>query len=466
MSGHGSATNCGLNELLIFIAAIIAGTGSSITSKVMLDLESVGLGGDIEKFSFPLFQTFGMFGGMMLGLLMHFIVLYWKIPFPGYKHSVEKKGYSSVSNGDDASMIKKNEADSSELPTWLYFFLIIPSVFDLIATALCMFGLRYVNVSIYQMLRGSGIVFVAILKQYGLGDSLKKFMWVGVFWNVISVLLVGATAMLAAADSPDQDSDSNPLAGVILICSGAFVQSLQFVFEEKVMTMDIPAPPLLLIGMEGLWGTLICLFILYPIAYYTPGPDHGSYENPFNTIEMIKNSFTVQWVFITYFLSVFLYNFFAVLVTLMLNSVWHAILDNFRPITVWGVDMFIFYSITASLGEPWTKWSFIQMSGMFVLFYGTAIYNAPNPGSLKLGGEWWAFFINLSHEYREIEEELEEAQLDAKASGKPPPSPYLHTMSPFMMTPGGSRVPNNSESMRPLRNSQYGAVDRRRESFA
>ena len=41
--------------------------------------------------------------------------------------------------------------------------------------------------------------------------------------------------------------------GVLLIMAGAFVQSLQFIFEEKVMTMegDCAAPPLLLIGMEG-----------------------------------------------------------------------------------------------------------------------------------------------------------------------------------------------------------------------
>ena len=31
------------------------------------------------------------------------------------------------------------------------------------------------------------------------------------------------------------------------------------------------------------------------------------------------------------------YNIFAVYVTHFLSSVWHAILDNFRPISVWGM---------------------------------------------------------------------------------------------------------------------------------
>ena len=32
---------------------------------------------------------------------------------------------------------------------------------------------------------------------------------------------------------------------------------------------------------------------------------------------------------------VFILNSFSVLVTYMMSSVWHAILDNFRPITIW-----------------------------------------------------------------------------------------------------------------------------------
>jgi drug/metabolite transporter (DMT)-like permease len=444
--GHGSgAKQCGLTELLVFIAAIISGTGSSITSKVLLDLKSEGLTGEVEKFSFPLFQTFGMFAGMTVALIMHYIVSTFHIPFPGYKHPTKKITTSdnkSLSNTESQSLVNKNnnsnddEEEAEVLPMWMYFFLIIPSVFDLIATTLCMFGLRYVNVSIYQMLRGSGIVFVAILKQTILKHTLKKFMWVGVFWNVVSVFLVGGAAMLAASQSTDSDSESSPLAGVILICCGAFVQSLQFVFEEKVMTeMEIPAPPLLLIGMEGLWGSIICLFVLYPIAYITPGDDHGCYENPFNTIEMLKNSFTIQWVFFVYFFSVFLYNFFAILVTLMMNSVWHAILDNFRPMTVWGVDMYIYYAITMSLGEPWTPYSFVQLVGMVVLLYGTAIYNAPNAGSILLKGEWYSFGLDLTKEYDEIQDEMETQQLDQPSAM---PSPYMATMSPFMVTPGGT----------------------------
>jgi hypothetical protein len=105
-----------------------------------------------------------------------------------------------------------------------------------------------------------------------------------------------------------------------------------------------------------------------------------------------------------------------VLVTFLLSSVWHAILDNFRPITVWGTDLFIFYVITQAgdYGEEWTKYSWVQVVGMFVLLYGTAVYNAPNAGSVRLEGQWYSFGLNYADEYKEIQEEEQQEELDTQ----------------------------------------------------
>lgn len=273
MSNLSNVNTCGLTEVILFVLAILFGTGCSICSKTMMSL--TGTNGTFEEdgsphmesFQKPLFQTFGMFVGMLLGLVMHWAVLTFKLKFPGYDF-----GTSDEANGDaekgaatETTALKSKTSDASseskldQIPTWMYFFLAIPAVFDLVATALCMMGLQYLDVSIYQMLRGSGIIFVALMKQYGLKQHLQTFHWVGVFWNVVSVVIVGATAMIATAGGGGEDIEGNKtghtteesLMGVILMMAGAFVQALQFVFEEHVMTMDVPAPPLLLIGMEG-----------------------------------------------------------------------------------------------------------------------------------------------------------------------------------------------------------------------
>jgi len=432
--GAGHNADCGFPERVVFILALVAGTGCSLTSKIMLDMEAVGMTGEVEKFQYPLFQTFGMFTGMTAALIMHFIVLQFEIPFPGYTHA-SKGGYNSI-----------DQKPAEPIPVWMYFILIIPSIFDLVATALCMFGLLHVNVSVYQMLRGSAIIFVAILKHYVLKDKLRKFMWVGVFWNVVSIVLVGASAMFSASD--DASGPQNPMLGVTLILCGAFVQSLQYAFEERVMSMEVAAPPLLLIGMEGLWGSILCIFVLYPIAYFTPGDDHGSYENPFNTFYMISHSSEVQGMFVLYFLCIFGYNMLACLVTFMLNSVWHAILDNFRPITVWITDLFIFYFITTTFGESWTVWSFIQLSGLFILLYGTAVYNAPNAGSIKLTGGLTSCFFDFSEEY-------DEAEADAKKGEQG----HLSTMSPFMSPRSTKKVSPRGRDNHQSGGGGYGTDD-------
>lgn len=433
-TSEGSATTqrCGVWELCIFVIAIVTGTACSICSKTMMQLHGVGESGVVEQFQKPIFQTFGMFIGMLFGLVMHAGVLLFEIPFPGYDHSRKTATTTKTTAAAAKGKSAPNERDAllplqepspvtttppNHTPMWMYWFLVIPSIFDLGATALCMMGLRYLDVSIYQLLRGSGIIFVALMKQHVLGDRLFIFQWLGVFWNVIAVFLVGATAILNS-DS-DEETELNPgdaLLGVTLVMLGAFVQALQFVFEEKVMTLDEAAvPPLLLIGMEGLWGTVLCLTVVYPLVYYLPGEDHGCYEDPFNTYHMFVNTPVIQKAFAIYFVAIFGYNLFAVLVTFALNSVWHAILDNFRPITVWLTDLLIFYVFTAgAFGETWSRFSYLQLVGMCVLLYGTSIYNAPHAGSLKLQGQWWALWLDLSSEYSTVERELHEAEMHSE----------------------------------------------------
>ena len=141
----------------------------------------------------------------------------------------------------------------------------------------------------------------------------------------------------------------------------------------------------------------------------------------------------MQSMFVVFFISVFLYNLFGILVTYMLHSVWRAILDNFRPMTVWGGDMIIFYAVSSLYGEPWSSpGSNVQLLGLFVLLYGTAIYNAPNPGSILLKGEIHSCGLDYSSDYHELEviEDTSVEQFEPIISLAALPSPFLH--SPFL----------------------------------
>jgi len=401
----------GLYELLIFCAAIATGTTCSIVSKIIYDMQGIGHDGAIHNFNKPLLQTLGMFVAMIFGMPMHWAVIHYNISFPGYGRFNNENNISTkdeltyLFSPRDEEEAEEDETDSSTtIPAKTYLYLAIPAAFDLIATALCMIGLLYLDVSIYQLLRGSGIIFVAILRQWALKERLYYFQWIGVGYNVLSVLLASMVALLHSS-SPSSTSDTEQaVAGVFFMLAGTLVQAMQFVFEEKVMVQDaVKVPPLLLFGMEGVWGLIFCLFILYPVGFYLPGEDNGHLEDYSNTWFMLLNNPRILGALFLYLLAIFGYNLFAVLVTFSLSSIWHSILDNYRPLSVWATDLLIYYiSGRNGFGEAWTRYSWIQLAGMMVLIYGTAIYNAPDAGSIRLEGTCYSLGLNCHEEYTEI----------------------------------------------------------------
>jgi len=63
-------------------------------------------------------------------------------------------------------------------------------------------------------------------------------------------------------------------------------------------------------------------------------------------------------------------------------QVWHAILDNFRPISIWATQLVIYSFTDGAHGEKWTRGSYLQLAGLGVMLLGTAIYN----GTVEIPG--------------------------------------------------------------------------------
>jgi hypothetical protein len=63
-----------------------------------------------------------------------------------------------------------------------------------------------------------------------------------------------------------------------------------------------------------------------------------------------------------------------------LSAIWHAILDSFRPITIWSLGLTIHYFVNPYYGEAWVSpGSSLQLVGLVLLLLGTAIYNGSIP---------------------------------------------------------------------------------------
>ena len=117
-------------------------------------------------------------------------------------------------------------------------------------------------------------------------------MWLGVTVITFAMLLVASTSFFNKADESESGS-KDPRIGVVLVLLGCLAQGVQYVFEEKVMAVD-NAPPLVVIGCEGIWGTVLTALVVYPLAFLTPGTDNGSFEDPWDSIHMIASSKLLQ----------------------------------------------------------------------------------------------------------------------------------------------------------------------------
>ena len=330
-----------------------------------MGMTTEGYTGEMEPTKFPIFFTFAMFLGMSCALPAHFI--------------------NEACKSKDSGM-----PDTPKLGIKGVLLLGLPSVFDLLATALTTVGLLHIPASIWQLLRGGAIVLVALMKNFVLNDPLNKTQWAGVVVIAVAIAIVGYSSTMGGK-APEAEGrrlavhaeGQNPILGMAVTALGTLMQSFQYVYEEKVMA-DMDCPPLLLIGTEGAFGFVLCGLVLYPIAYAMPGVDHGHYEDPFNTLHKISHNMTLLGFIACYTSLIFVLNSLSIVITYMLSSVWHAILDNFRPVFVWISSLIIFYLVSSgTAGEEWT-WpaSYVQLLGTVVLLFGTAVYN----GSVALPG--------------------------------------------------------------------------------
>ena len=110
-----------------------------------------------------------------------------------------------------------------------------------------------------------------------------------------------------------------------------------------------------------------------------PGKDHGKIEDIFDAFYMLFHSWKVAAVVLTDATLMLFYNVFGMEVTENLSAVHRVVIETLRTLCVWVADLLIYYVFSGgTLGEAWTKFSFIQLLGFGLLIVGTLVYNYDN----------------------------------------------------------------------------------------
>ena len=265
------------------------------------------------------------------------------------------------------------------------------------------------------------MAFGALFSICFLKKKLKKFHWVGLALNICALAVVGTASVFDPATSHQSGtvvSTGYQILGIGLIVLGQAVQAAQFVVEEKLMA-DMSAPPLLIVGMEGVWGFLLMIPLLAIVdrthapalkpqcvvqtttlaqhclpGGYKVGCAHGLdgsngtavnvldsssashlyHEETSATLAMLSNSPVIQATVVVYIFAILGLNVAGMNVTRLMSAVTRTVFEACRTLCIWIFALFLYYAVEWH-GEAWTDWSWMQAGGFLLLVAGTFVYN-------------------------------------------------------------------------------------------
>lgn len=317
-----------------------AGTCNTMVAKIQ-DMQS----SDGNAYWHPYFQTATMFVGELMCLFVYL-------------------GDRAINKSQDtAPPAPKKPGFKAKLGPLIFA---LPAGIDLCGSTLMMIGLGLTYASVYQMLRGSIVVVVALYSVLFLKRKLFRHHYLGVAFVTGGVVVVGVGSIFVGGSSSNA---SNPTLGAILIVVAQFVEGWVFVIEEKFFR-DIKVPPLLAVGTEGCSG-LFYFCILLPIFYAIPCYDqslcsgHGHVENFLYAFKQLGDNGMLMFTFWAYIFSISFFNWSGLSITKNASSLHRSIIDNSRTVFVWVID----------LAVNWEHFYWVQLLGFVLLIFGTVVYN-------------------------------------------------------------------------------------------
>ena len=200
---------------------------------------------------------------------------------------------------------------------------------DLIATTLMNVGLIYISASIYQMLRGSVVLFTGILSSIFLNRKHPNYRWFALCTIFFGVAIVGLAGIIQDGKTSKVAIHGSPL-GVFMVVLAQVFTAIQFVIEEKIMNRyNIPA--LKAVGLEGAFG-LVTVFFCLPILHFTLGitGPKGNFADIVTGFHQMFNNPQVWGSGIGIIFSIAFFNWFGLTVTRNISATSRSTIDTCR----------------------------------------------------------------------------------------------------------------------------------------
>ena len=275
-----------------------------------------GFTAEATFFRHPLYQGFWCFAGQLLA---------WPARRRLPVERLEAVGFSPIPPACDGA----DDAGPSERR--IAYLCLLPTLCDVLGTVLNNAGLILTHLSIYQMLRGSVVLFTSLFSHLFLGAEVTAAQAHGLALVAAAILVLALANTLFHVDQgPPTDYAPYPALGNVLVLLSQALMGVLFVAEEKLLK-GVKVAPLHLIAWEGTIGVGLSALLLL-LAWCLPGDDAGSLENaPHATLQM-AGSPTLVGLVATMSLSLLLFNTAGVYITKLQSATHRACIDATRQV--------------------------------------------------------------------------------------------------------------------------------------
>ena len=343
---------------------LLFGTATVTIQKYIFEMKAKGRSGHEELFKKPWFQTESMFIGMLSCLIVYEIIRCVR------KCKANKKT-------DAEAQLVGSPVDDSIQHCKHYFYVAAPAMCDLCATSLMNIGLFYLDASIWQMLRGSMVIFSAIMTIIFLKRKYYAYHWTGILLVTVGMVTVSASSFMKTKDTPKNATAAETIMSICLVVGAQIIQASQIVIEEYLLK-NVQAAASLIVGLEGMWGGLVGIGVL--MAVQSTGNSKSAlvkaafYEDTIDSFIMIKNSRALLIMVIIYILCILFYNMFGMMVTQTFSAVYRTIMEAVRTLCIWIVNIIIYF-FDPNHGEKIEWASLVELIGFAILLTGNFVFN-------------------------------------------------------------------------------------------
>ena len=267
-------------------------------------------------------------------------------------------------------MVRKRHSDAKSYSSKAVALVAVPSALDMISTVMSVFGSPWISLSLAFIFKGARVVFSALLTVLLLKRRLYAYHWTGVVL-CIAGLIVAASSQLF--------SEPSTFVGVLLVLGSEMFKGMRIVVEERFMKTN-KLDPCFLVGIEGLYGSLVFTVTLLVVWLAIGGSDGGSFENLQDTIFRISNSAGLIALFCVYPIITCITSVVSAVVTKNLSAVHNGLISVLRVGILWVIELILFYTLAGNpfgkqLGEPWTRYSILKLVGFLIVLFSTLLYD-------------------------------------------------------------------------------------------